>query len=60
MIEKTIKRHNLKDLSVIEDELSFWLDKSSEERIATVEYLRRQMHGSATRLQRFVQVVQRS
>lgn len=43
---------DLKKNDSIADDLKFWLNKSHEERVSTVEYLRRQYHGSTARLQR--------
>jgi len=60
MIKKVVKIKNLSDKDFILDDLKYWLSKSPEERIAAVDYLRRQCHGSSERLQRVVRVVQRS
>ncbi len=57
MIKKVVKKRNLNDSNQIIDDLSYWLNKPSEERIAAVEYLRRQYHGSSARLQRTAKVV---
>jgi len=61
MIKKVITKQNLKEhfKSSIKDDLSYWLSKSPEERIAAVEYLRRQYYGSTARLQRIARVVER-
>ena len=60
MIKKVVKIKNLNDKDFILDDLKYWLSKSPEERVAAVDYLRRQCHGSSERLQRVVRVVQRS
>ena len=60
MIEKVVKVSNIKDKGLILDDLRYWLGKSPEERVATVDYLRRQYHGSTGRLQRVARVVQRT
>jgi len=62
MIEKVVTRQNLKDHKQrsIRDDLAYWLSKSPEERIAAVEYLRRQYYGSTARLQRVARVVQQT
>ncbi len=60
MIKKVVKIRNMDDKSQISDDLKFWLNKSSRERIAAVEYLRRQFHGGTTRLQRVARVMQRA
>ena len=58
MIKKVVKIKKLYDNDLILDDLKYWLSKSPEERVATVDYLRRQHHGGTTRLQRVVRVVQ--
>ena len=57
MIQKVINKRKINDSS-IKDDLIFWLSKKAEERIAEVEFLRRQYHGSSARLQRSVNVIQ--
>jgi hypothetical protein len=60
MIEKVVRKENLQDFSEIKENLAYWLSKTPKERIAEVERLRRQYHGSSTRLQRFTRIVQRA
>jgi len=60
MMKKVIKIKDLDKNSSILDDLEYWLGKSAEERISTVEYLRRQYHGTTARLQRVVRVIERS
>ena len=60
MIEKVVNKRNLKDSSSIREDLDYWLSKTPEERVATVDYLRRQYHGSTVRLQRTARVTQRT
>ena len=60
MIQKVIKINELKETNSIADDLKFWLDKIPEERVAFVDFLRRQYHGSLARLQRVVKIIQRS
>ena len=59
MIQKIIKKHRLQERTAMQDDLAYWLSKTPEERVATVEYLRRQYYGNATRLQRVARVIQR-
>jgi hypothetical protein len=60
MIERVVKKLEVKkDLSIKED-LSFWLSKTPQERIAAIEFLRRQTHGSSARLQRSARVIQQT
>ncbi len=60
MIEKVVRKGNMKDFVEVEENLAYWLSKTSEERVAAVEYLRRQLNGSSARLQRSARVIQRS
>ena len=60
MIQKVISKRGLNDLSSRKKDLVFWLTKSPEERVSTVEYLRRQNHGSSPRLQRTARIIQRT
>ena len=59
MIQKIVKKHRLQERNVTQDDLAYWLSKPPEERVATVDYLRRQYYGNATRLQRVARVIQR-
>lgn len=60
MIEKVVRKRNLKDFSEIEENLVYWLSRTAEERVSAVECLRKQFHGSSARLQRSTRVIQRS
>ena len=59
MIEKIIKRDRLQGSTGIKDDLVYWLSRTPDERIAAVEYLRRQFDGNSDRLQRVARVIQR-
>lgn len=41
------------------DDLAYWLSRSPAERIAAVEYLRRQAGAGSARLQRTARIIQR-
>ena len=58
MIEKTAKKLDLNMDSSIREDLAYWLSKTPRERIAAIEFLRRQYHGSSARLQKSARVVQ--
>ncbi len=60
MIQKVVKKRDMKEIDSIADDLKFWLSKSSGERVAAVDYLRSQYDGSTARLQRVATVIQRS
>jgi len=59
MIQKVVKKENLRDFSEIKDNLAYWLSKTPEVRLSTVEYLRRQQYGGSTGLQRTARIIQR-
>jgi hypothetical protein len=59
MIQKTVKKYRLQERTGTQDDVAYWLSKTPEERVATVDYLRTQYYGNATRLQRVARVVQR-
>jgi hypothetical protein len=60
MIQKIATTKDFRNNDSISDDLKFWLNKTPEERVSTVEYLRRQHHGNTARLQRVARVIQRS
>jgi len=60
MIRKIVKRQALDARQLIKEDLEYWLNRSPEERIAAVEFLRRQYDGSSTRLQRSARVIQQA
>ena len=47
MIEKVVKKRDLKEFSEIKENLSYWLSKTPEERVSAVEQLRRQHYGDS-------------
>ena len=55
MIEKVIRREKLREVQAAARDLSFWLSRSPEERVAAVDHLRRQCHGSGARLQKLLE-----
>jgi hypothetical protein len=59
MIEKTVKKFDLKSDASIKEDLAYWLSKTPQERIEAIEILRRQYYGSSERLQRSARVVQK-
>ena len=59
MIQKVVKKHRLQECTTTQDDLAYWLSKTPEERVATVDYLRTQYYGNTARLQRVARVVQR-
>jgi hypothetical protein len=60
MIKKVIRKINLQSLQSAKEDLSYWLSRPAEERVATVDYLRKQYYGSTERLQRVARIIQRS
>jgi len=60
VIKRVVKKGTLRDRDEIRENLAYWLSKSPEERVAAVDFLRKQMHGTTGRLQRVARVIQRS
>jgi len=60
MIQKVVTKHNLRDSSTNKRDLAYWLSKTAEERVATVDFLRRHYYGNSARFQRSARIVQRS
>ncbi len=59
MIEKIVKKYKVDNFSAIREDLNYWLTRPPEERVAAVDYLRKQYHGNTARLQRTARVIQR-
>ena len=59
VMEKVVTRWKLGDPAAEKADLVYWLSRSPEERIAAVDFLRRQMHGDSARLQRVARVFRR-
>ncbi len=59
MIERVVRIRKLES-DTRRDDLAYWLTRSPAERIAAVESLRKQFHGTAAGLQRIARVVQRA
>lgn len=59
MIQKTVTKRSMRDSSSTKEDLAYWLRKTPAERVASVDYLRRQYYGSTARLQRVARVIQR-
>jgi len=60
VIEKVVAKRSMKDFDEVKGNLSYWLSRTPEERVAAVEYLRRQFNGISARLQRSARIIQRS
>ena len=60
MIVKVAKKKRLADSSQVKEDLVYWLKRSPAERVAAVDYLRRQVHGNSGRLQRIARVIERA
>lgn len=58
-MEKVVKFRRLGDPSGAREDLEYWLSRSPEERVAAVEFLRRQYYGDPGRLQRVARVIKR-
>jgi hypothetical protein len=60
MIEKTVKRLDLKRDSSIKEDPAYRLSKIPRERIAAIEFLRGRYDGGAARHQRSARVIQQA
>lgn len=61
MIKKVVEIRDLHDPDATRADLRYWLSKSVEERLAAVEYYRRQVYGDYPEgLPRVVRIVKRS
>ena len=58
MIEKVVKKTNLNDKNAALDDLVYWLSKMPGERVAAVDYLRKQAHGDMGRIQKVARVIE--
>lgn len=58
MIQKIVKKAGMNEFSSIKEDLAYWLSKPSEERVAAVDFLRRQYNGNTARLQRSARIIQ--
>ena len=58
MIKRVIQRYSVDDQTGSARDLKYWLTRSTSERIAAVDFLRRQHFGNSERLQRFAQVIE--
>ena len=60
MVEKKVTKHHLKDGTVQIRDVAYWLSKSPEDRLAAVEFLRRQYDENPARLQRVAHITKLS
>ena len=59
MIRKIVAKHRMDSLSEVRQNLRYWLEKTPQERLAVVDFLRSQIYGDTERLQRTARVIQR-
>lgn len=59
MIERVVRKTDLKSFSEVEENLAYWLSKTPEERISAVEHLRKRYYGDSARLQRVARAIER-
>jgi hypothetical protein len=59
VIEKCVKKASLSEHCEVQENLTYWLSKTPEERVAAVEILRRQYPGGTKRIERVACVVVR-
>ena len=59
-MEKVLTIHRLHDRDVVKRDVEYWCSRTTTERIAAVDQLREQYHGTLPRLQRVARVVKRT
>jgi hypothetical protein len=57
---KVVRKISFDNLQSARVDLSYWLSRPAAERVAAVDYLRKQYYGSTERLQRVARVIQRT
>ena len=60
MIQKVVRKGKLSEFDEIKENLAYWLSRTPEERVETIEILRRQYYGNTARLERVARVIQRT
>lgn len=60
MILRVVNKYNLTNYSSVMEDLAYWQKKDPDDRVATVDFLRRQYHGSSVRLQRSARIIQQT
>lgn len=59
MIEKVVHKYKLSEYDQVQADLKYWLSRPPEERIAAVEFYRKQVYGDLPRLQRVARIIKR-
>jgi flavorubredoxin len=59
MIRKIVAKHRVDSLSEVRQNFLYWSQKSPQERLSAVDFLRSQVYGNTERLQRAARVIQR-
>ena len=59
MIEKVVKKFKLVDYESSRQNLAYWLSRPAAERVAAVDFLRKQYYGDTGGLQRVARVIKR-
>jgi len=59
-MEKVVTKRDLHDRSDVQADLEYWLSRPPEERVAAVDFLRRQFYGPPKRMERVVRVIRLS
>jgi hypothetical protein len=55
MIEKVVKKADLREFSEVQENLAYWLSRPPAERVGAVELLRRQRDGSTARFKELLE-----
>jgi hypothetical protein len=59
MIKKVVRKYSMKGFSETKENLKYWLSRPPKERVAAVDFLRKQYYGNLPRLQRVVRIIKR-
>jgi len=60
LMKKVVRKSSLQDFQLPKQDLAYWMSRPAEERVAAVDFLRKQYYGSSERLRRVAQVIQRA
>jgi hypothetical protein len=59
MIQKVVHKAKLQEYNEIRQNLEYWLSRTPEERVAAVEFYRRQVYGDIPPIQKVVHIIKR-
>ena len=60
MVKKIVKKFSLDNKFIARQDIEYWLSRPPSERVAAVDFLRKQYYGKTERLQRVARVVKQT